>query len=425
TLMALQQIGMGIGDPTLSDWAIEALLAQQITPSIRANTLIARIWSAFYRSQWDQIRSDVRELLDRALAANERNVYQSVALSLGVQLMFCEMPLSAFEQYCQSVLQRFAQEDGVIAAGTFCTLSGIALLHGRFDQTMQYVQKLQAITQRLGGLAWIDVYIALYRVNYAVAHGDYAAVQDILADSARHLAQNDTYRRSETPMLYFQARSFWLQARSDDLKQVHQALQAITPAYKMPYFDVVDPAVRGLIAWNDGRLEEAETLLRQAATLQDSLRMWFTVGLIRLDLAALYHASGRAEEALAELRPLLAYLAEKGMPGIALSMGPTAAPLLQLALQHGVQPDFVRSMLDFWRHEPAAPADPSPHGEQLTPREIEVLGLIADGASNRAIADRLIISERTVKAHVTNILGKLGASSRTEAVAQARKRQLL
>ncbi len=58
---------------------------------------------------------------------------------------------------------------------------------------------------------------------------------------------------------------------------------------------------------------------------------------------------------------------------------------------------------------------PSPIPEPLTPRELEVLHLLAEGHSNRAIGQALSISEHTVKFHVTSILGKLGAESRTEA----------
>ncbi|HTY71090.1 MAG TPA: AAA family ATPase [Actinomycetes bacterium] len=63
--------------------------------------------------------------------------------------------------------------------------------------------------------------------------------------------------------------------------------------------------------------------------------------------------------------------------------------------------------------------------EQLTPREREVLALIASGRSNREIAGRLFISAKTVSVHVSNILAKLGAGGRTEAVAVARRRGLL
>jgi len=54
--------------------------------------------------------------------------------------------------------------------------------------------------------------------------------------------------------------------------------------------------------------------------------------------------------------------------------------------------------------------------EQLTPRELEVLELLAEGLSNSAIATRLSISEHTVKFHVSSICGKLGADNRTDAV---------
>ena len=58
----------------------------------------------------------------------------------------------------------------------------------------------------------------------------------------------------------------------------------------------------------------------------------------------------------------------------------------------------------------------NPALETLTPRETEVLSLLADGLGNREIAHRLNISEHTIKFHIRSILGKLGASSRTEAV---------
>jgi len=57
--------------------------------------------------------------------------------------------------------------------------------------------------------------------------------------------------------------------------------------------------------------------------------------------------------------------------------------------------------------------------EELSPREVEVLSLMAEGFSNKAIAERLEISEHTVKFHVHTVLGKLGTQSRTEAVVRA------
>jgi LuxR family maltose regulon positive regulatory protein len=74
---------------------------------------------------------------------------------------------------------------------------------------------------------------------------------------------------------------------------------------------------------------------------------------------------------------------------------------------------------------PQASAASSTLGASLTRREQEVLRLLAAGASNREIAQTLVISLPTVKKHVSNLLSKLGASSRTQAIAQARTLSLL
>jgi len=69
-----------------------------------------------------------------------------------------------------------------------------------------------------------------------------------------------------------------------------------------------------------------------------------------------------------------------------------------------------------------------PHEENthpLTRREMEVLRLVADGMSNQEIAADLVLSGHTVHRHVANVLGKLGVSSRTAAVAQAARLGLL
>lgn len=66
---------------------------------------------------------------------------------------------------------------------------------------------------------------------------------------------------------------------------------------------------------------------------------------------------------------------------------------------------------------PAPAPDPATSlVESLTPRELTVLGLVADGLPNRDIAAALELSEHTVKFHLASIFGKLGVSSRTEAV---------
>jgi DNA-binding NarL/FixJ family response regulator len=77
-------------------------------------------------------------------------------------------------------------------------------------------------------------------------------------------------------------------------------------------------------------------------------------------------------------------------------------------------PGIVRKLLT---KSPLPPAKPSPPPvlQELTPRELEILHLIATGANNREIAQQLFISEGTVKNHVTNILNRLNLRDRTQA----------
>ena len=76
---------------------------------------------------------------------------------------------------------------------------------------------------------------------------------------------------------------------------------------------------------------------------------------------------------------------------------------------------------------PEASFEIAEHGtdDALTPREIDVLRLIAAGNSNKRIADKLSIAETSVKSHVENILSKLGANDRTHAVTIALKRRII
>jgi LuxR family maltose regulon positive regulatory protein len=113
--------------------------------------------------------------------------------------------------------------------------------------------------------------------------------------------------------------------------------------------------------------------------------------------------------------------------------GPPMAALLYQALKLGLFPDYVARLLAlFPTNDVPLPASPikSPFTntkssdesliEPLSPRELEVLQLIASGASNEDIAANLVIAPTTAKKHVSNILQKLGVENRTQAVARGR-----
>ena len=119
---------------------------------------------------------------------------------------------------------------------------------------------------------------------------------------------------------------------------------------------------------------------------------------MRVELARTLAAAGRQRDALRELKSAGATLRRIGAAHAAAQVETLERELRQA---------------------------PSHAPRTLTPREREVLRLVAKGMSDRAIAEQLVLSEHTVHRHVANILAKLGCTSRSAAVADALTRQLI
>ena len=121
--------------------------------------------------------------------------------------------------------------------------------------------------------------------------------------------------------------------------------------------------------------------------------------------------------------------ADEGAPMAALLGRLVAAQRTETAAARRVPLGCLSRLLqafDVQHSGPGVPATAVPGMvEQLTARELEVLGLLAAGRSNQAIAAELVVALDTVKKHVTHVLDKLGAANRTEAVARARQLDLI
>jgi two-component system, NarL family, response regulator DegU len=92
-----------------------------------------------------------------------------------------------------------------------------------------------------------------------------------------------------------------------------------------------------------------------------------------------------------------------------------------------IQPKIANKLLiELGRKgRPEASSSHSTQQDALSPREIEIVKLLAEGASNRKIAEKLVLAEGTVKNHVSNILSKLHSENRTQAAHLARERKLI
>jgi DNA-binding NarL/FixJ family response regulator len=93
--------------------------------------------------------------------------------------------------------------------------------------------------------------------------------------------------------------------------------------------------------------------------------------------------------------------------------------------QSPIGPEMARKLVNLVTQSPIVPPTPTAATSELSDREIEVLRLIAAGSSNKEIAEKLFIAEGTAKNHVSNILSKLEARDRAQAVARAKELGLL
>ena len=131
--------------------------------------------------------------------------------------------------------------------------------------------------------------------------------------------------------------------------------------------------------------------------------------------------------------PYIFSLLEAGASGYLLKNAPVSDLVTAIRQVHAgespLHPSIARKIVARMSGT-RAPADAGtpdgiPTPEELTPRELEVLQMLAQGLSNRAIAEALYISDRTVQAHLTSIYAKMGVQTRLDAVLTAMRRGLL
>jgi ATP/maltotriose-dependent transcriptional regulator MalT len=181
----------------------------------------------------------------------------------------------------------------------------------------------------------------------------------------------------------------------EDARAAVAELAGVAAAFDTPYLRAVIGYARGCLLLADGDAGGADLTLRRAWAAWHELDAVYETARVRLQLARACRELGDHDTAELELDAARRIFEQLG-----------AAPAL----------DQVRSLTGRAASSTAC---------GLTPREIEVLRLVATGATNRDIAADLVISDRTVARHMSNMFAKLGVSSRAAATAFAYEHDLV
>lgn len=297
---------------------------------------------------------------------------------------------------------------------------------------------------------YMDVLVGAYDVLSAVciADGDLTGAERAVREIER------VNRSASIPLFCPWIESLWVRLWLAQGRLSHAEGWVERAAYRQDahiYTYTHEIAHLALVRIDLARCEYAQALQRLTVLLENAenvLRVGSIVAILALQVVTL-QASGALQEAVRVLYQLLALAEPEGYLRVFLDAGAPMYQALQtlLATEPGslspVLTSYARSVLDAFASErsqtatePDVPlialseSPPSsrtvpPLAESLTQREHEVLGLLAQGASNQEIADQLVVTLTTVKKHVGNVLLKLAADNRTRAVARARELSLL
>ncbi len=362
------------------------------------------------------------------------NAYMILFASL--RLVVTQRDLGRLEQaveICRQQLEE-ANDNGLsqtaLVGWLFTLWAEILAEKNELDSALRLVNKGVALTGRGNDVTLLGSgYLCLMRVLFSRGELDQAAatIQEVNDFAPKH-------RLSPWIMDQMAAWGARIWLAQDKLDAAAGWAEELGPDVNEELDPMHDYAygVLARILVAQGRLDEASRLLQRLFEAAESGgRMAKMLEIMALQ-SLTFQAQGEGDRALDVLERALTLAEPEGFIRVFMDEGRPMARLLHRALNCGIAPEYVRRLLAGESPKESRPADPvrfrdgqSGLVEPLSEREIEVLQRIAEGLTNREIADRLYLALNTVKVHTRNIYGKLGVNNRTGAVARARDLGLL
>jgi LuxR family maltose regulon positive regulatory protein len=322
---------------------------------------------------------------------------------------------------CEEALSWCTDEAGrqsPVAGLVYSLLGALYYESSELALARQYVDQGTALSEELGleGSLTFSYGLAAATLH---AQGDTGLAQELL-QRAHQIAASTGLVEPDV----FLARQANIHLQQGNLPAVVRWAEAagLSPNDKPDYLGIEPHLVYGRLLLAQGRVADAYRLLARWEVFAEERGLRRLLISIRVLRALAAERLGERRTALDALGQALEMAAPETFVRAFLDEGSEVLDLLPRARQ--AAPAFVDQLLAEAGTTGTAPG-PQPLLEPLSHREMEVLGLIAAGLTNREIAERLFIALGTVKRHINNIYGKLQARHRTEAVARARDLGLL
>jgi DNA-binding NarL/FixJ family response regulator len=349
---------------------------------VAARALNYLVWHA---RRWRDL-GEVRPLIDRMRAQAEAAGFDTLAITaqteLMAQLAMTEGDLDAAIAYLDEVWRPGSRHTPLMRARRWTAVfrAGLALEAGDLDAVAELVEEAKPVTDRtVVGVTGLEF-------NLACRLGDLERARALLADLLAAIDQEGGAAPSHVHDLLSAGLSAGLEP--DELQPLVERVglyagQRLDPDH--PWRQLYDAQ----LAEAEGRTDDAAELYTTAATALGS-----APGVLASQRGTAYVGAARSLIQLDRLDDARAN-AETAQPFLARWRGWRVDQLRAVERRLGLGP------------EPSGP-------DALTPRERDVARLLADGLTNSQLAERLYISPRTAAVHVSNILAKLGMTSRTE-----------